>query len=63
MRRRTPEETAAYLAGYEAGRNIKKRAPDVDELAQFIRVTDGNNTMGASVLAEKICEWLERSKP
>lgn len=29
----------------------------VDELAQFIRATDGDNTMGAGALAEKICEW------
>lgn len=29
----------------------------VDELAQFIRATNGDNTMGAGALAEKICEW------
>jgi hypothetical protein len=29
---------------------------DVDDLAQFIRSIDGNNSMGADALAEKICE-------
>lgn len=38
--------------------------PGVDELAQFIRATDGSNQMGAAVLAEHICTWLsERSTP
>ncbi|HDS1721455.1 hypothetical protein NPS53_08100 [Pseudomonas putida] len=31
---------------------------DPDALAQFIRQIDGNNSMGAGALAEKICEWL-----
>lgn len=29
----------------------------VDELAQFIRQIDGNHTMGAGALAERIVEW------
>jgi hypothetical protein len=33
-------------------------AGEVDSLAQFIRQIDGNNTMGAGTLAEKIVEWL-----
>ena len=32
-----------------------------DSLAQFIRQVDGNNTLGAGALAEKICQWLEPS--
>lgn len=32
--------------------------PDVDDLAQFIRQIDGNHTMGAGALAERIVEWL-----
>lgn len=31
---------------------------DVDDLAQFIRQIDGQNSMGAGALAERICEWL-----
>lgn len=34
------------------------RLPDVDDLAQFIRMIDGANTMGAGILAEHICVWL-----
>lgn len=34
---------------------------DPDALAQFIRQIDGNNSMGAGVLAEHICEWLKPS--
>ncbi len=43
---------------------LKKVAavPDVDALAQFIRMTDGAHQMGAGALAERICEWL-RSAP
>lgn len=33
-------------------------APDMIELAAFIRQIDGNNRMGAGVLAERICEWI-----
>jgi hypothetical protein len=29
-----------------------------DDLSNFIRSVDGNNSMGAGVLAEKICGWL-----
>lgn len=36
--------------------------PDLDSLAQFIRKIDGNHTMGANELAEKICELLSESK-
>jgi hypothetical protein len=32
--------------------------PDVDDLANFIRHTDGNHKMGAGALAERICDWL-----
>lgn len=31
---------------------------DADELSNFIRKIDGNHTMGAGQLAERICEWL-----
>lgn len=34
------------------------RVPQVDDLAQFIRQIDGNHTMGAGAMAERICEWL-----
>lgn len=34
------------------------RLPNVDELAQIIREIDGQHTMGAGVLAEKILERL-----
>ena len=34
---------------------------DPDDLAQFIRKIDGNNTMGAGALAENICQWFEQS--
>jgi hypothetical protein len=33
-----------------------------DDLSNFIRSVDGNNSMGAGVLAEKICEWLAASQ-
>lgn len=32
--------------------------PDINDLAQFIRQIDGDNRMGAGVMAEHICEWL-----
>jgi hypothetical protein len=32
---------------------------DVDALAQFIRQIDGNHSMGAGALAERIMEWLK----
>lgn len=35
---------------------------DVDGLAQFIRITNGDNKMGAGQLAEKICEYLSQPK-
>lgn len=34
---------------------------DVDKLANFIRSVDGNNTMGAGQLAEKIIEFITSS--
>ena len=30
---------------------------DINELAQFIRQTNGNNNLGAAALAERILEW------
>lgn len=30
---------------------------DINELAQFIRQTNGNNDLGAAALAERILEW------
>ena len=33
--------------------------PDVGLLANYIREIDGNNKMGAAMLAELICDWLE----
>lgn len=32
--------------------------PHVDDLAWFIRTVDGDNSMGAGMLAERICDWL-----
>lgn len=32
----------------------------VDALAQFIRTVDGDHSLGAGALAEKICEWQSR---
>lgn len=32
--------------------------PDADKLANFIRQIDGSRKLGASALAELICEWL-----
>lgn len=32
--------------------------PDVDDLANFIRHTDGNHRMGTGALAERIVDWL-----
>lgn len=32
--------------------------PDVDDLANFIRYTDGGHKMGAGALAERIVDWL-----
>jgi len=43
------------VAGVAAG------VPDVDAMAQYIRQIDGDNTMGAGALAEKLCEWLAAS--
>lgn len=36
--------------------------PEIDELAQFIRTTDGRHDMGAGRLAEKIVEWLSAAQ-
>lgn len=33
--------------------------PDVDALAQYIRSIDGQNSLGAGALAERIVEWME----
>jgi hypothetical protein len=43
---------------------LKKMAavPDVDALAQFIRMTDGAHQMGSGALAERICEWLRSAR-
>lgn len=51
--------TEAALA---ASAPVAPTSVDVDELAQFIRETDGSNSMGAGALAEKILGWLEISK-
>lgn len=34
---------------------------DVDDLAQFIRQVDGDHTLGAGELAERIVVWLGRA--
>lgn len=39
------------------------RALDVDDLAQIIRVVDGNNTLGAGELAEAILEAMPAPQP
>lgn len=36
---------------------------DINELAQFIRQTNGNNDLGAAALAERILEWQAKSTP
>lgn len=41
----------------------KVEVVDVDKLANFIRITNGENKMGAGQLAEKICEYLTLSHP
>lgn len=46
------DKAAALLRASEG------RAPEIDDLAQFIRQIDGNHTMGAGVMAERICDWL-----
>ncbi|WP_353429220.1 hypothetical protein [Paracoccus denitrificans] len=57
-------ECAAFSAGYEAGERDGRasgqqvRALEVDDLAQIIRVVDGNNTLGAGELAEAILEAM-----
>jgi hypothetical protein len=42
----------AYKAGMAAA------VPDVDYLAQIIRMVDGKNSLGAGALAEKIIEAM-----
>lgn len=52
-------EAAAELRSLIA--SAQPREPlDVDELAQFIRTTDGNHTMGAGALAESIVGFLAK---
>lgn len=64
---RTAEEAhLAYLAGRE--RLLGKfatvpppppfKTPTADELARFIRVIDGSNSLGAGQLAERIVDWM-----
>lgn len=36
---------------------------DMDELAAFIREVNGDNKMGAGVLAENICDWIASKQP
>ena len=63
---------SAYKSDYDAGAvdvplylhpssppSGMQLVPDVDELAQFIRLTDGNHSLGAGNLAENICEWMK----
>ena len=47
---------AAWVAAKEQARI------DVDDLAQFIRTVNGDNKMGAGMLAEKIIEWMEETR-
>lgn len=43
-----------------AARPVPAQAvPDVDALAQYIRSIDGQNSLGAGALAERIVEWME----
>ena len=39
-----------------------ERLTDVDRIAQIIRQVDGNNTLGAGALAEKIVEALREEE-
>lgn len=45
---------------FKAMLNAAPPAPqaDIDRLSNFIRCIDGNNSMGAGALAEKIIEWM-----
>lgn len=55
-----PAEEAPASAGERDGRasGQQVRALEVDDLAQIIRVVDGNNTLGAGELAEAILEAM-----
>ncbi len=35
--------------------------PSIDEIAQQIRIIDGNHTMGAGAIAEQLHEWLSKT--
>lgn len=51
-------EINAYEIGFERGWKAARRTGfDVDALANFIRFVDGNHTLGAGALAEKIANW------
>jgi len=41
--------------------SVFEKYMDVDKIANFIRYVDGNNTMGAGQLAEKIVEFITSS--
>jgi hypothetical protein len=51
-------EALGELRALLAQPSRQQGVPDVDDLANFIRYTDGNHKMGASALAERICDWL-----
>jgi hypothetical protein len=47
-----------YMAKLGTRPAPRAAVPDVDILAQFIRSIDGDNSLGAGALAERILEWL-----
>lgn len=59
----TERGTPLYFVGQmldyaRAAQEQAASCPDVDKLANFIRSIDGNHTLGAGALAEKIAEYL-----
>lgn len=47
-----------YFKNPQYCKQAPSAAPDIDDLAQFIRKINGRNLMGAATLAENIIEWL-----
>lgn len=51
----------SYVSWLES-KVIAARKVDVDQLSNFIRFVDGNNSLGAGALAEKIAEYLSKEQ-
>ncbi|MDF3904651.1 hypothetical protein [Paracoccus sp. AS002] len=54
----TPDGSPCFIRSDLCASGQQVRALDVDDLAQIIRVVDGNNTLGAGELAEAILEAM-----